>query len=186
MKVIGIVGSPRPEGNTATLVEQVLKGAEQAGAQTAVFHVNKMNIRGCQGCYKCKKQGSCAVQDDMAVLYEQIDSADAVVFGSPVYMWQMTAQLKTVIDRLFAYMQPDYTFPGLKGKKAALVFAQGQPNPDMFAPYIQQIASLLRFMQFNVAEPLIAPGTTTAGSIKENTTVMQTALELGKKLAGAQ
>ncbi|MGQ9558195.1 MAG: flavodoxin family protein [Desulfurispora sp.] len=182
MKVIGIVGSPRPEGNTATLVEQVLRGAEQAGAQTAIFHVNKMNIRGCQGCYKCKKLGYCAVPDDMREIYEQINYAGAVVFGSPMYMWQMSAQLKTVLDRLFAYMQPDYTFPGLKGKKAALIFAQAQPDPDMFAPYVQQMASLLRFMQFDVVRPLIAPGATAAGLVKENAALMQAALELGHSL----
>ena len=79
MNIIGIMGSPRPKGNTAVLLEKVISGAKAAGDESVIFQPNVMNIRGCQSCDACKTKGRCVVQDDMQSVYRAINAADLLV-----------------------------------------------------------------------------------------------------------
>ena len=103
MKILGFVGSPREGGNTEILVKEVLKGADESGAETEIVYLNKLDIKPCQACMHCKSNnGECATDDDMQTIYNQLKESDAVVLGSPIYMWQMSAQTKLFTDRLYA------------------------------------------------------------------------------------
>ena len=82
MRVIGFVGSPRENGNTAVLVRQILEGATAAGVDSEVFYLNNLNIRGCQACMHCKSHDGCKQEDDMIRLIEEIKKADRVVIGT--------------------------------------------------------------------------------------------------------
>ena len=94
MKVIGFNGSPRKNANTATLVETVLKGAASKGAETRLVNLNELNMRGCQGCEVCTKEpGQCAYEDDLTPLLEELKECDAIVLGSPIYWFRVSAQL---------------------------------------------------------------------------------------------
>ena len=105
MKVLGIVGSPREDGNTQIMIEEVLAAAKQAGAETNIFLVFDKNIHGCDGCGACAQSGGiCKIKDDMQALYQKMEWADAIAFGSPVYFNYVTAQAKAVIDRTFCYL----------------------------------------------------------------------------------
>lgn len=86
--------------NTATLVKEVIRGAQDAGAETVVFDLYDMNIKPCQGCFVCRKTGHCVMQDDFQNLFKHIVDADVVIFGSPVYIGQISAQMKLLWDRL--------------------------------------------------------------------------------------
>ncbi len=103
MKVIGFIASPRKEGNTAWIVNKILEGAKEKGAETQSWYFNDLDIKPCQSCYGCK-QGDlrCVINDDMQKLYDALEHADALVLGSPTYMGQMSAQAKIFTDRLFA------------------------------------------------------------------------------------
>lgn len=109
MKVIGIVGSPRKNGNTDILVQQVLRGASTAGAETKIFYLNEMNIKGCQDCNNCKDNDHCAQQVDMTLLYDEISETDGIVIGSPIYMSNVSSQTKAFMDRCYALI--NQTFP---------------------------------------------------------------------------
>ena len=109
MKIVGIMGSPRKQGNTSILLNKVIEGANEFGGEAIVFNPNAMNIYGCQGCEACKTKGYCVIKDDMQEIYRAIDEADVLVLASPIYMWAMSAQLKLVVDRLYAYMNADYS-----------------------------------------------------------------------------
>ena len=100
-RVLGIVGSPRLGGNTELLVSRVLESAGREGAETKLFTVAGKEIAPCRACTDCVATGlsPCSQQDDMAELYPLLLWADAIVFGSPVYMGTMSAQLKAVFDR---------------------------------------------------------------------------------------
>ena len=91
MKVIGIVSSPRKGGNTEILVREALKAAREAGAETELVSVAKKSISPCDGCGACEKNGICKIKDDMQVIYQQLESADGIVFGTPVYFLNVTA-----------------------------------------------------------------------------------------------
>lgn len=208
-KVIALMGSPRKNGNTDTLVKEVLRGAAEAGAETRLVHVAELNMKGCQGCYSCKQREragqGCILEDDMTPLYREIEEADVVVFGSPVYMSTMSAQLKLVLDRLFPYIIIDGKGPLPKGKRCALIFTQNQIDPRLFAGHFDMTALLLQFMGFEAPEVLVSVDTigykgspdTLALPEPEGATErknrhketefprdMQMAHEMGKRLAG--
>jgi len=119
MKVLGIVGSPRKGGNTEILVEEALTVTREAGAQNEIILLADKKIAGCDGCNSCIKTGVCKIQDDMQSIYQQLEAADGIIFGSPVYFGSVTSQLKALIDRTYLYR------PGmrLKGKVAAPIVA---------------------------------------------------------------
>ena len=88
-KVIGFNGSPRKGWNTYQLVQSALEGARSAGAETKFYQLYDLKIRGCQGCMLCKKDekhaGKCVIKDDLTPILKEIQEADAVIFGSPIY-----------------------------------------------------------------------------------------------------
>ena len=119
MKVLGIVCSPRKEGNTEILVREALQAAKEAGAETELVLVADKNIGPCDGCLVCSESGECIVDDDMQELYEQLLAADGLIFGTPVYFINVTAQAKAIIDRSFAFLRTGK----LRGKVAAAMVA---------------------------------------------------------------
>jgi multimeric flavodoxin WrbA len=185
MKIVGFIGSPRKKGNTTTIVNEVLRGAQEAGAETKVFNLNQLSIRGCQGCYKCQTpEGKCVQKDDMAPLYDEIYSADAVVIGTPIYWFQVTGQTKTFIDRLLAFLYLKDGQPGnfrnkLKGKKTITVFSQGQPDTSLFASNFDLTEGVLSIVGFKVRERIVAGGMRSEDDAKGNTAILEKAYAAG-------
>lgn len=106
MKIYAINGSPRKKWNTATMLEHFLEGAACAGAavETEMVHLFDLKYTGCISCYACQRSGpgygKCAVKDDLQALLREIPLADGVVFGSPIYFHDITAQLRGFLERL--------------------------------------------------------------------------------------
>jgi multimeric flavodoxin WrbA len=101
MNIIGINSSPRGKNSrTRALVDAVLDGARQRGAETELVDIGALDIRYCLGCQVCYAEGECVQEDDLYDLWEKMMRADGIVLGSPVYINGVTAQLKTVVDRL--------------------------------------------------------------------------------------
>jgi multimeric flavodoxin WrbA len=119
MKVLGIVGSPRKGGNTEIMVEEALAAAREAGAETEIASVAGKNIAPCDGCSACHRAGVCHIKDDMQSIYPKLESADAIIFGTPVYFGGVSAQMKAIIDRTFKYLEDPKEPRKLRGKVAA-------------------------------------------------------------------
>jgi multimeric flavodoxin WrbA len=102
VKILGLSFSPREKGNTELLLDRVFTGAQREGADTELYRVADKDIKPCDGCGTCFKTGECHIQDDMQGLYVKMLEADGIVFGTPVYFYNMTAQGKTVVDRTIA------------------------------------------------------------------------------------
>lgn len=89
LKVIGINGSPRRSFNTDLMVQNALRGAAAAGAQTKMYHLSDLHFKGCRSCLYCKespeKAGHCAAHDDLTPILKEIRECDGLIFGSPVY-----------------------------------------------------------------------------------------------------
>jgi multimeric flavodoxin WrbA len=162
MKVIGFIASPRKEGNTAWIINKILEGSKEQGAETQAWYFNDLDIKPCQGCLGCK-QGDlrCLINDDMQKLYNALEHADALVLGSPIYMGQMSAQAKIFTDRLFAQHSPRFS-PHFKdrnaGKKLILVFTQGNPDSSMFQSYYDYTKKMFRLLEFDVKGVHIVAG----------------------------
>lgn len=139
MKVLGIVGSPRLGGNTEIMIEEALAAACEKGAETQIFCVAGKNIAGCDACASCFQTGVCRIKDDMQPLYRMMEEADGILFGTPVYFHNYTAQAKAIIDRTFCFLR-DHP---LKGKVAAPVLAvrkigAGQTRVQIYGWFLSQ------------------------------------------------
>jgi multimeric flavodoxin WrbA len=99
VKLIGIVGSPRKEGNTYTLVKEALIAAENVGADTELIHLGSAEIEPCIACDICKSTGECSIYDDMRDITSKLREAHGIIIGSPVYFGNVTSQIKMFIDR---------------------------------------------------------------------------------------
>jgi multimeric flavodoxin WrbA len=176
MKIIGINGSPRTNGNTAAALETFLMETEANGAKTKTYHLNQMDIKGCQSCYACRKEGregQCGVKDDMPKLLNEILEADAVVLASPVYMWQMTAQAKAFTDRLFPLLKPDYS-SRLNGQKLISIYTQGNPDKAVFADYFEHTRKMFSFLGFRTMPTLVAAGIHQPGDYQNKANLINT------------
>ena len=122
MKVIALNGSPRKKWNTATLLEKALEGAASQGAETELIHLYDLNFKGCISCFACKTKGHksygrCAVEDDLTPVFRNIEKADAIILGSPIYFGTVSGEMRSFMERLlFPYLTytdpPQSLFPG--------------------------------------------------------------------------
>ena len=118
MKVVGLSGSPRNGGNTECLMEECLRTFAGHGWTVSTFYLSEKTVSPCIGCETCAESGVCVMDDDDAGwLFRELASCDAVIIGSPVYYRNVTAQLKAVFDRSFAYKQSGF----LRGKPGGAI-----------------------------------------------------------------
>lgn len=128
MKILAFNGSPRKNFNTATLLNKTLEGASSKGAQTEMIHLYDLNFKGCVSCFACKLKGGksygrCAVKDDLAPVLEKIETADALVFGSPVYLGSASGIMQSFLERLvFQYIEYSPGYPVLFKRKIPTAF----------------------------------------------------------------
>lgn len=130
MNVTVLFGSPRRKGNTKKLLDYLLDGLKRKGYDIKVLYLNDVNIRPCQGCLKCLKDGDCKIKDDMRDIRKYILDSDLLVFASPVYWFSVSAQLKLVIDRMISFMDTSYN-SRIKGKKAITLMTSGADEKDV-------------------------------------------------------
>jgi len=153
MKIVSLLGSPRTNGNSATIANRIMQTAAELGAETQTFELNRLTYRGCQACYACKKgHEECVLNDGLTEVLSAVAAADLVVLASPVYYGDLTMQLKGFIDRSYSYLAPDYlTNPQpsrLSPKKLIFVQTQGQPEESMFADVFPRYDFFLKWMGF--------------------------------------
>src|SRR6056297_862715 len=103
MKVIGIVGSRRKNGNTAHLMQEALKPFSMKNIETNIFFLEDYAIEDYNGCEGCQNTYQCVINDDMQKIYPHILEADAMILGSPTYFYNITAKMKAFIDRCYCF-----------------------------------------------------------------------------------
>ncbi len=99
MKVLGICGSHRQDSATMFFLEKALQACEKAGLETEAITLHDKEIRPCVVCDLCKTKYDCSIKDDMAGIRRKMESADAIIVGSPVYFGSMSGKLKCMFDR---------------------------------------------------------------------------------------
>ena len=151
MKIAILNGSPRKQ-NTEAMVNAFAEGAREAGHEVEILHVGKMKIAGCLGCEYChgKGEGKCIQKDDMEKVMPAYKDCDMVVFASPIYYFDVTAQLSAAIQRVYAIGKPP------KAAKAALLLSSASPNP--FEGAIATYKTMVGFMGLEDAGIITAAG----------------------------
>ena len=99
MKAIGIVGSPRPNGNTEAVTRHILQAVQEEGIETELIRLAGKRIDPCTACMACASTETCSIDDDLLPIYQQMKQADAIVLATPVYYGSATALLKALMDR---------------------------------------------------------------------------------------
>ncbi len=188
MEVVAICGSPREHGNTATLIEALLEGAREHGAETTRFDPAKMRILDCTAGDEClaTAETACRLDDDMQQVYAALRRAEMWVLGTPVYHAHVTGTLKRVIDRFYAF----YTSEGgewrlglTEQRRGAVIVVQADPEPETprrVAEYLEQVLSAYnvtpvgRIAECGLSEP---------GDAAARADLVARAKELGRELA---
>lgn len=177
MKIIILMGSPNRKGSTSILLENFVKGAEEAGHSCEIIDVCHADIRPCTGCVSCGYEGPCVQKDDVETIRRKILSADMVVFATPLYYYGMSAQLKTVVDRFCAYNSSLNS----RHLKSALLTVAWNADDWTFDALEAHYKTLVRYINFNDMGMVLGYGCGTPSMTKRSRYVKD-AYELGRGL----
>jgi multimeric flavodoxin WrbA len=182
-KILVLLGSPRKNGNSATLAKQIAKGAKAAGAKVETVFLHGLNIAPCKSCHDCQKEKSsgCSIDDAMQEVYPKLLEAEAWVIASPVYWFTMSAQTKIFMDRCFAL--PAYAKNPFAGKRIAIAMSYGDADPfsSGCVNALRTFQDAFGYMRAKIVG-MVYGSAYEAGEIGANEVLMQAAEELGKEL----
>ncbi len=182
IRVLGVIGSPRRNGNTHILIDKVLEGAKSEGADIDSLFLNDYKISECDGCHACWKGLECSKKDDMNKLYQKIIDADALVFGTPVYWYGPTALMKMFIDR-FVYFNCPENREKIKGKSGAVVIPFEEEDEKASLTTVEIFEMSLGYLEMNLKDVLLAPGVGYKGQILEKKIILERAYNIGRMMA---
>lgn len=163
MKVVAIQGSPRKRGNTDVILDRVLAAVRKKGHRSlGKVYAAKLKIAGCSECFACQKNDNepgCAIQDDMQTVYDKLLKADLVILATPVFCWGPTAQIKAVMDRLYATFKfkDDSYVSMLEGKQFALIVTAAGTKEEGAVLCEQAHNALMKFMRAKDGGTFLAP-----------------------------
>jgi multimeric flavodoxin WrbA len=176
MKIIALSFSHREGGNTDIMVKRLIDGCREYENNCKLIFIRDKTILPCTGCLKCQKDGECKIRDDMEEVSGEMLSSDAIVFGSPVYFWNVNSMAKIFLDRTYALR-----FPHLKlmNKAAAIICVASSRGNMKAVSILQNYINSNHMFAVDYASGLAMR----KGSIKNDLHAMHSAYELGRLLA---
>jgi multimeric flavodoxin WrbA len=187
MRVLGIAGSPRRGGNTDTLLARFMEGAASKGTEIKTISVCDLKIAGCLHCDACLVKGNCKVQDDMQLVYHEMEAADRIVMASPLQFMSVSAQMKAMIDRCQALWARKYVLkvPPLgdtRVRKAFFISVGGRKTiPNLFDAELVTIKTLFRTIDVLYSGDILIPGIDAKGDILKHPEALEQAYAAGQK-----
>jgi multimeric flavodoxin WrbA len=188
-KVLIISGSPKKNGNTDMLINWFKQGAEAKGADVNIIRASFLKTKGngCNSCRICqtRKEYGCVIQDDVSPVLLQMAEADVVVLATPLYFFSASAQLKTVVDRMFSLYKWDNaadTMETVLAGKTLVLLASAYEDAglkELEAPF--RITAEYTKMKFH---SLLVPNAGVSGEIIKLKDIQEKAAALGEKVVG--
>ena len=170
------------DGNTATLLNLIAKGARDSGAEVHFFTLFKMKFMACQSCFACRVQDDCIINDELHAALQKVKTADAVVVGSPIYLMQMTGPVKNMYDRFFP-LTDVRNRPRFGTKKMVAVYSQGMEDPHLFESYFEYVAATFPWFGFELVDTILCTGANVPEAAERDADLKIRAYEAGKALA---
>ncbi len=177
MNIVVITGSHHFAGTTAALADEFIRGAKEAGHEVFRFDSSFKKVHPCIACERCHEGlDGCVFKDDMEELMPQLLAADVVTFVTPIYYYDVTAQIKAVIDRFYAKDEELH-----KNKKSILITAMADDKAVSASGAKLSFELMSEFLEWEVAGVVNAENTWTKDSLAD-TDYLQQVYELGKSL----
>ena len=174
--VLGVLGSPRRRGNTETLMDELLRGAEEAGAFIEKIVLSEMDVKPCRACDACRNTGSCIIDDDMTVILDKMSTSQVWIIGTPVYWWGPTAWMKAFIDRWYGVDRKVFRDKGI-----VLIVPSG--GGSQYAKYtVLMLESIIPYLGMKHIRTIQAPGSSIPGAVKSKVSLMKEAWTTGYDL----
>lgn len=188
MKVLGINGSPRIGGNTDILLEKAMEGARSKGAKTEKIFLNELNIAPCQEqeYENVNDEGFSVVDDDIHIVFRKMQEADVLILASPIFFGSLSAQAKTMIDRFqCVWVAKNMLKKEIFTKKIAGAFicVEAGLQKDFFDNAKSIVRYFFVITGISYKEEAFYPGLDKKGSVLEHPEYLESAFELGRKMA---
>jgi multimeric flavodoxin WrbA len=181
-EIVMFNGSPRKDGNTTTILDLIARGAREQGAEVEYLTLFKMKFMACQGCFACRLQDDCVINDEIREALQRVKTADAVVIGSPIYMMQMSGPVKNLYDRLFPLMDAEGR-PRFGTKEVVTVYTQSIDDPHAYDSYYEYTAAMYPSFGFEWVDNIVCVGASDPESAERDEALRARAYEAGAALA---
>lgn len=177
--ILVIKGSPRRGGNSSLLADAFIRGAEKAGHTINHFDAGHKQIKGCIACNKCFSKGvACVFNDDFNELAPMLETAELVVFATPLYWFTFPVQMKAVIDKMYALIVGSRE---IKIKESMLLVCAETDEMTDFDGIVRSYELINRYMEWTDKGILLVPDVNEAGDILR-TDALNKAEEMGSRI----
>jgi multimeric flavodoxin WrbA len=183
-RVLILAASPRIKGNSTILALRAAEGVKAEGGEADVVAIGNLKIAPCNACDSCRTrpEAGCVIKDDMQPLYQKIKEAQGIIFATPVYWFNVSAQMKLFIDRTYAiHGQGGYAFTG---KDVGVILTY--EDEDVFVSgginALRSFQDTFAYVKANLVGSVYGRADK-AGDVQTNGKLLQKAYDLGKKLA---
>ena len=168
-KILVISTSLREHSNSKTLAEAFAAGAASAGHEVELVSLRDKQISFCRGCFACLRLGRCVIKDDAPAIVEKMHDADVIAFASPIYYYEMSGQMKTLLDRATSLFDSDYAF-----KEAYLLTAAAEKEEQVPERAVSGLGGWVEcFPRASLAGTVFAGGVTGQGEIEGHPALKQ-------------
>ena len=174
-KVLVISTSLRNNSNSEALADSFARGAEEAGNQVERISLRDKKISFCKGCLACLKAGKCIIRDDALEIAEKMHDAEVIAFATPIYYYEMSGQMKTMLDRANSLYGSDYRFGDIY-----LLSAAAEDKEDVDQRAVSGLEGWIAcFERARLSGTVFAGGVDGTGEIKGHL-ALESAYEMGK------
>ena len=175
--VLIISTSPRKNGNSQTLANAFMQGASAANNQVEMISLYDKKLNFCQGCFACAKLGECVIKDDALQIVNKMKNADVLVFATPIYYYEMSGQMKTMLDRANPLYDSDYKF-----RQVYLLACAADEYPKSIERAYNGLGGWVEcFEKAKLIDCVFAGGVNDIGDIKDHPALIK-AYELGNSI----
>ncbi len=188
-KVMGILGSPLSEGNTAKLLDRALKGAEDAGCTVEKIEVANLDFEACMEMFFCKEHDTCIMDDDMQKLYPKFKEMDCLIIATPVMTMGIPGKLKSMIDRFQVFFMAKYmrkepfiSKERRKERKGLFICISGMKIPEVFVGVKLTVRAFFDIIDCQYTDELLINDMDTIRDVAAHPDLLEAAYQKGYAL----
>ena len=177
-KILFVSSSLRAGSNSERLAQEAARGAQDAGNEVEFVSLKDKDLRFCKGCLACQKTGKCVIKDDMTEMIAKVQSAEALVFVTPIYYYELSGQLKTFLDRCNPLFPQEYAF-----REVYLMTASAEDGDEVYETAVGGLKGWIDcFPKCRYAGVFSGGGLNDGGEAEQKPDMLERAYAFGKGL----